>query len=81
MRTNTYLANRYFDMLRPLDDDTKLQIVTLLVNSLSTNKDAERQPQAKSLFDLYGVWANDPDGEMIEKAILERQSIFPDLTA
>lgn len=65
------LADRYFNMLKPLDTETKFQIVTLLVNSIKPKEVKEEAKQANSLFDLYGIWANDPDGELIEKTIRE----------
>lgn len=70
MRTNTYLAERYFSMLKPLDNDTKLQIVTLLVKSISTKNDIVDEKK-KSLFDLYGVWKGNPEADLIEKTIRE----------
>lgn len=58
-------------MLKPLDTETKLQIVTLLVNSIKLKEVEEYTKKAKSVFDLYGIWENDPDGEVIEKTICE----------
>lgn len=42
----------------------------MLVNSIEIEKKEKTKP-VKSLFDLYGAWADNPDADLIEQTIRE----------
>lgn len=71
MRTQIHLADKYFSLLKPLDNETKKRLVLLLVNSIETQEDksVEVKERKGSLLDLYGMWADNPDADAMEETI------------
>ncbi len=67
MDTSLRLADYYFSMLKSLSNKTKLYLIKKLTDSMLENK--ETATAEKSLEDLFGIWANNPEADDMEEAI------------
>lgn len=66
-------ANRYWDLLKTLEDGQKLELVALLVDSLRSRpaRASDLQERERSFRNLAGCWADDSGDDDVE-AILRR---------
>lgn len=66
-------ANRYWGLLKTLEDGQKLELVALLVDSLRPHpaRASDRQERERSFRNLAGCWADDSGDDDVE-AILRR---------
>ena len=53
--TSTSMTNNYWNILKHLSDDIKLDLITLLSNSLKKKETR----QSVSASDFYGCWGDD----------------------
>lgn len=69
MDTSLKLADYYFSMLKSLSDKTKLYLIQKLTDSILENKEITTAEKEKSLENLFGIWANNPEADKMEDAI------------
>lgn len=69
MDTSLKLADYYFSMLKSLSDKTKLYLIQKLTDSILENKEVTTAEKEKSLENLFGIWANNPEADKMEDAI------------
>lgn len=64
------LADYYFSILKSLSNDTKLYLIKKLMDSILEKKEVKVEKKERSLDDLFGIWANNPDADKMEEEIL-----------
>lgn len=69
METSMKLADYYFSMLKSLSNETKLYLIRKLTDSMLEKKEAKTAEKERSLEDLFGIWANNPEADKMEEAI------------
>lgn len=70
MDTSMKLADYYFSILKSLSNDTKLYLIKKLMDSILEKKEVKVEKKERSLDDLFGIWANNPDADKMEEEIL-----------
>lgn len=70
MDTSMKLADYYFSILKSLSNDTKLYLIKKLMDSILEKKEVKAEKKERSLDDLFGIWANNPDANKMEEDIL-----------
>lgn len=70
MDTSMKLADYYFSILKSLSNDTKLYLIKKLMDSILEKKEVKAEKKERSLDDLFGIWANNPDADKMEEYIL-----------
>lgn len=70
MDTSMKLADYYFSILKSLSNDTKLYLIKKLMDSILEKKEVKAEKKERSLDDLFGIWANNPDADKMEEEIL-----------
>lgn len=70
MDTSMKLADYYFSILKSLSNDTKLYLIKKLMDSILEKKEVKAEKKERSLDDLFGIWANNPDADKMEEDIL-----------
>ncbi len=67
-------VSHYWGMVKDLDDNQKLELVTLLINSMRfspKNHTVDEQERNRSFRSLSGCWANDSGADDMEAIIRE----------
>lgn len=71
---NIHLADYCFSMINSLNDKAKLYLVNKLTESLMKSADSivkvNESEKDEELAKLAGIWANDPEADMMAEAIL-----------
>lgn len=74
----THPISHYWGLVKDMDDSQKLQLVTMLVNSVKTVDNKERKPRKKlNANDFAGIWDDEHfmPAEDINKAIRDARHV------
>jgi len=58
-RRTAYSISHYWGMVKDMDDNQKLQLVTMLVNSVKPSSVAGRKKRKLDACDYAGIWSDD----------------------
>jgi len=69
----------YWGMVKDIDDSMKLELVTMLINSvrLHPSTSVDEEEKERGFRNLAGCWANDRDNDDIEAIIRQGRTTKP----